>query len=182
MNKKIFILVLVGVLVTALGSFSIALARKNNQAEKLNPINSCNTTITASGVYVLNRNLNCKVALYKAAIIIAADNVILDGRGFTISNNNSASDSSGIQLKNVSGVEIKNITVSGYTTGIYIINSNGNTEKPALGPGAFLQARALRQDILFVQAAERLNLRIHLLDAVQQAPGNLTGRNLLFRY
>jgi parallel beta-helix repeat protein len=88
-----------------------------SKAASTQSIVSCGETISTNAV--LTEDLtDCS-----NGIIIGADDVVLDGRGHTISGLGSGY---GITLNNRSGVTIKNLTISGFSIGISVYQSTGN--------------------------------------------------------
>jgi parallel beta-helix repeat protein len=60
-------------------------------------------------------------------IVVQADNVTLDLGGFTVHGDNTEMEQAGILLANVSGVTVKNGTVTGFDAGVSIEGDGGNT-------------------------------------------------------
>jgi Ca2+-binding RTX toxin-like protein len=83
-------------------------------------IDKAGITITAAGVYKLDRDLtfNAKTG---AAITIAADNVVIDLNGHTIRGSNAADTSAyGIVAMDRTNVTVKNGSINGFQYGIYL--------------------------------------------------------------
>lgn len=76
------------------------------------------TEITEPGKYQLTHN----VSSVESCIEIKADNVEIDGSGYTIKGDGKAG-TTGIQLRAREGVEIKNLEVKNYKKGIYLAHS-----------------------------------------------------------
>jgi parallel beta-helix repeat protein len=74
-------------------------------------INKCPFTITASGAYVLQKNLNCA----GTAITVTASDVALDLGGHTLSGDGSGT---GIDVQGATNVSIQNGTVQGFYVGV----------------------------------------------------------------
>jgi parallel beta-helix repeat protein len=84
---------------------------------------ACGQTITQSTVLTGN------VGPCSSGIKIGADNIVFDLNGFTISGNAvpGTGPDAGIALFNRSGVVVRNGTVTGFLTGIYLESSTRNT-------------------------------------------------------
>lgn len=84
---------------------------KSNQIES-------QTTITQPGTYTLARDIPSGggTRLSEACIRIEADDVVLDGKGHTVSGNG-VSDTTGIVVSNVQNVTVKNVTLSEWDYG-----------------------------------------------------------------
>ncbi len=87
---------------------------------RIGELNAC-STVVQPGTYTISRNL----AAGRTCIIIDSDNVTLDGRGFSISGDNSANHY-GIEVKAHGSIEIKNVKISNFEAGVYIASgANG---------------------------------------------------------
>lgn len=60
-------------------------------------------------------------------LVVAADDVVLDLNGFTVSADNSDGDNAGIRLAGVSGATVRNGTVTGFDAGVLVVGGGGNT-------------------------------------------------------
>ncbi|MEM2031021.1 MAG: NosD domain-containing protein [Archaeoglobaceae archaeon] len=85
-------------------------------------ISQC-TEITKSGYYKLNKSISGLLSGKDYCIKISADNVVLDGQGFSITGTGSGK---GIFVQ-ANNVTIKNVSVSGYYDGIFLSLSSNNT-------------------------------------------------------
>lgn len=83
---------------------------------------SCAVLSYSNVVYVLQNNISAAI---NNCITIAADNVTLDGNGFTISNSGTADN--GIYASNIKNVTVTNLTVTGFlSNGIYLDSVNNS--------------------------------------------------------
>jgi len=71
----------------------------------------------------LDGNLRCSEG---PALIVTADNVVLDLAGFTVSGEGSAAGHPGILLRNVKGVTVRKGTVKGFGAGVAIAGGANN--------------------------------------------------------
>ncbi len=91
------------------------------EANAQQPITSC-TNITQSGYYRLDQNISGLLSGQDYCIGIFANDVTLDGQGFSIAGKGSGT---GIYVQ-ASNVKITNSNVSNYWRGIYLYRSNNN--------------------------------------------------------
>ena len=84
-------------------------------------IDTCGTTITSSGNYELYTNLNC---IY-GGIIIEADDVTLDCKGYTVTGDGDFGDY-GLYLNNVSNVVVSDCNFNDFYWGVYLSSSYNN--------------------------------------------------------
>jgi parallel beta-helix repeat protein len=102
------------------------------------PVSSCQT-ISSAGTYTLTGNISTGANCFN----ITADNVILDGAGYTVSGGNAGV---GIYIQGVrQGVVVKNITVQNFGIGIVLVNSRyarveNSTVRNSVQDGISLQA------------------------------------------
>ena len=90
------------------------------------PINSCGE-LAVSGLYTLTSNVSNGSS---TCFVITADNVIIDGWGFTVSGTGSvAIDGRGVAEGSdaVTNLIVNDLNISGYTTGINLSGSNDTT-------------------------------------------------------
>ncbi|MFC6731809.1 MULTISPECIES: right-handed parallel beta-helix repeat-containing protein [unclassified Haladaptatus] len=89
-------------------------------------------TITKPGRYTLASDIQNGggTHLSEACIRIEADDVVLDGRGFTLAGRG-VSDTTGIVAADVQNVTIHNLTVSGWDYGIRFENVRGGVVRNA---------------------------------------------------
>jgi parallel beta-helix repeat protein len=80
--------------------------------------------INSPGYYYLTRNLTGLLSEHVYCISIFANDVVLDGNGYSLTGSGSGY---GIYISGVSNVTVKNITVVGYSSGIYLYSSSNNT-------------------------------------------------------
>jgi len=88
------------------------------------PVNSCGTLSTAGETYVLQNDISASGDCFT----IGADDIMLDGAGYSITGDESSYDY-GVYLNGRSGVTVKNLTVNGFWYGISIWASSSNTLK-----------------------------------------------------
>ncbi len=83
------------------------------------PVSSCSVLNDDNKEYVLTKNLTSSSTCIK----IDADNVVLNGDGFTLTGNNKREES-GVYVKSNSNIEIKNIEINNFYTGIEVESSS----------------------------------------------------------
>jgi len=80
-------------------------------------ISSCGILSMPGETYVLNQDLTSSETCFK----ITADRITLDGNGYTITGSDSLF---GVDVRETTGVTVKNINISGFNTGIYVAASD----------------------------------------------------------
>ncbi|MDI9642646.1 MAG: right-handed parallel beta-helix repeat-containing protein, partial [Archaeoglobales archaeon] len=96
-------------------------------AEDFTNVSEC-MNITQSGNYRLNQSISGLLSGQNYCIGIFADDVFLDGQGFSITG-----DQSGVGIRvQANNVTIINVSVSGYYYGIYLQSSNDSIIKDCL--------------------------------------------------
>ena len=114
MKKVIYLYIFLAIILLVL-FYSYHIRRKDVESETI--LSECQT-INVSGSYILSSNITPQ----KQCFTISADNVILDGAGYTISGIN-GNDSTGIYASSVKNVIVKNISIENYESGIFFGDS-----------------------------------------------------------
>ena len=79
--------------------------------------------VEASETIYISSDYTFNSTIYEP-IIVTADNIIIDGAGYTVQGTGSGT---GIDLSDRSNVTLKNVEVTNFTTGIYLYYSSNNT-------------------------------------------------------
>ncbi|MFH1457109.1 MAG: NosD domain-containing protein [Patescibacteria group bacterium] len=137
-TKKIKKTILVSLLIIISGAVSVLFSSVVS-AENTNDhiINSCGLVIKESGTYVLKNDLVCarsNMGEDKENVIkVIASNVVIDGRGHTITGVSNewqwSPTLTGIRLEGVSNVIVKNLNIKYLGAGIYMRNTRNSTIK-----------------------------------------------------
>ncbi len=121
MNKKIWLLALVGAVLWGQAAWAQDFYVIAGGGAVGTKISSVPYTISNPGFYYLSGNLT---AASGNGITVNADNVTIDLMGFSLSGN--SGDSYGIYMSGRKNVEIRNGTLTGWTTGIAEISASSS--------------------------------------------------------
>ena len=102
--------------VSSWGAFSVG---------QLPSISSCGSIIQPNSAFTLSGNITDVNPESGACILIDANNIRINGNGFTINGNGTSSDN-GISISNENNITIFNITISNFSQGLLIAQSNSN--------------------------------------------------------
>ncbi len=87
-------------------------------------INACTNLSTSGGSYALTQNVNSSAT----CIDIRADNIILDCQGYTMTGNGTSTSNQGyfygINITKRKNITVRNCTITNYTRGIYLNDTN----------------------------------------------------------
>lgn len=118
-KSSLFTLFILAVLVT-----SILVPSGSAAADPLViPVTEPGDLATPGATYVLQADITATGTCFT----ISADGITLDGNGHTITRNSSGFWEYGVYLQNRSGVTIKNLTVKGFSWGIWLYRCNNST-------------------------------------------------------
>jgi PGF-pre-PGF domain-containing protein len=90
----------------------------------LGSVGSASAAVSCGDTITVDTTLDSDLICTGDGITIDANNITLDGAGYSITGDGSGS---GVSLNGRSNVTVKNLTVSGFDIGIYLMSSSGST-------------------------------------------------------